>query len=156
MKNIKLILLLLLLIVSTVSAKKVIKKDIDLNTLSLRAQEENKHILLYFKTSYCPLCTKMEKFTFNNKEIKSQLNKNFIMITINLDDDENIKYKDFFDSKRQFGKYLDISFYPTLIFMDENSELVYTLKGYKMNKKFKNILEYIKTKSYINEIKFNK
>jgi len=135
--------------VSNVTAKKIIKKDIDLNELSKIAQQDTKHLLIYFKTTYCPSCKKIEKFTLHNKKIKNILSKDFITVKINIDDDENIKYNDFFDTKKEFAKHLNIDFYPTIIFMDEEKEIVNILKGYKTKDKFKVILKYIKTKSYI-------
>ena len=149
MKNIKIILLLLLLIVSTVFAKKIIKEDVDLNIMSQKAQKENKHLLLYFKNNECPSCRKLEKFIFLNRDVRKQIAKHFITVKINIYDQEGIIYKDFFDSKLQFSKYLNISFYPTILFMDENNDLVYTSKGYKMKSKFKKILQYVNSKSYL-------
>lgn len=149
MKKFKIILLFLVLVVSNVTAKKIVKKDIDLNELSKIAQQDCKHLLIYFNTNACPSCKKIEKFTLHNKKIKNILSKDFIVVKININDDENVKYNNFFDTKKEFGKYLNIDFYPTIIFMDEEKEIVYTLKGYKIKDKFKNILKYIKTKSYI-------
>lgn len=138
--------------------------DINLEILSTQAKVESKHTLLFFHMNHCPYCKKMEKFTLNNKDIKKEIEKSFLFVDININDDDNVKYKNFFDSKLQFSKYLAISFYPTVIFINEENTIVYILKGYRIKNKFNTVLNFIKSKSYLdmsledykNNLEFNK
>ena len=118
MKLFKIILFSLFFIVFAYAKE---KKPIDINidSITMQAKMESKHALLFFHMTHCPYCTKMEKFTFKNKDIKKQLDKSFIFVDVNIDDDDNIKYKNFSDSKRQFAKHLAISFYPTVLFIKD-------------------------------------
>ena len=158
------IILLSLFFAFFVYAKEKKPIDINLDNLATQAKIESKHTLLFFHMKRCPYCKKMEKFTFKNKDIKKQLDKNFLFVDVNIDDDDNIKYKNFFDTKKEFAKHLAISFYPTVVFINEENTIVYILKGYRTKDKFNNVIGYIKTKSYldmslegyIDELEFNK
>ncbi|MEA2018322.1 MAG: thioredoxin family protein [Campylobacterota bacterium] len=158
------IILLSLFFVLFADAKEKKPIDINIDNISAQAKIESKHTVLYFHMTYCPYCKKMAKFTFKNKDIKKQLDKNFLFVDINIDDDDNIRYKNFFDSKKQFAKHLAVNFYPTVIFIDEENTIVYILKGYRTKDKFNIVLGYIKSKSYldmnleeyIDELEFNK
>ncbi len=163
MKLLKIILLSLFIVVfSYAKEKKPI--DINIDNISIEAKKQSKHTLLFFHMTRCPYCKKMEKFTFRNKDIKKQLEKSFIFVDVNIDDDDNIKYKNFFDTKKQFAKHLAIRFYPTVIFINDDNTIVYMLKGYRTKNKFNIVLNYIKSlsyldmslESYIDELEFNK
>ena len=51
---------------------------------------------------------------------------------------------------QEFSDYLDIDFFPTILFYDKEKDIVYTARGHRKIKKFKKILNFIKTKSYEN------
>ena len=122
--------------------------DININKLTQQANKENKHVLIFFHMTYCPYCEKMIDESFEDKKIKAQLKKDFIVVDVNINDDENIIYNDFKGDKSKFAKELEISFYPTVLFLDSENYVAYTLKGYREKDVFKRVLKFIKTKSY--------
>ena len=140
---------LLVFLISTSSFGKEKEKEINLNELSETARLETKHTLLFFHMSYCPYCKRMKKFVFKDKSIKDIVNNNFLFVDINVDDDDIVIYKKFKDTKREFANNLNISFYPTVVFLDEENEVVYILKGYRSKGTFKKVLLYVKEKHYI-------
>ena len=90
----------------------------------------------------------MENRTFENQKVQELLKKHFIYLDINIDYNTEI----FFNKKRylekSFAESVDVDFYPTVLFFDENYDVIYTSRGYRDSKKFEKILHFIKTKSY--------
>lgn len=113
------------------------------------ATVEKKHILVFFHMTYCPYCMKMIKNAFSDGIAKKKMEKDFIFIDINIDDPGTIKYKDFTGNKKEFSKNLAIGYYPTVIFIDKNNEIVYAMKGYRKTETFNQILDYVTKKAYL-------
>lgn len=112
------------------------------------AKVEKKHILVFFHMTYCPYCMKMIKNAFSDEIAKKKMENDYIFIDINIDDGGIIKYKDFSGNKKEFSKNLAIGYYPTVLFIDQNNEIVYAMKGYRKTETFNQILEYVSKKAY--------
>jgi len=121
---------------------------INVNTLINKAKLENKHLLVFFHMTHCGYCKRMENRTFENQKVQELLKKHFIYLDINIDYNTEI----FFNKKRylekSFAESVDVDFYPTVLFFDENYDVIYTSRGYRDSNKFEKILHFIKTKSY--------
>jgi thioredoxin-related protein len=113
------------------------------------ATVEKKHILVFFHMTYCPYCMKMIKNAFSDTVAKKKMEEDFIFIDVNIDDGGLIKYKDFKGNKKEFSKDLAIGYYPTVIFIDKNDEIVYAMKGYRKTETFNQILDYVNKKAYL-------
>ena len=50
-------------------------------------KKENKNILLYTYSEYCPWCTKMQKTTFKNEKVINYINKNYILAKVDINND---------------------------------------------------------------------
>ncbi|MEA3513549.1 MAG: thioredoxin fold domain-containing protein [Campylobacterota bacterium] len=124
-----------------------VDQDIDFKKLTAQSIKENKQLLIFFHTTYCPYCERMKDRTFNDKEVKELLKKDFIFVDINIDDDGIVSYQNFKDTKFRFGEYLDLSIYP-VVFLVEDEEISYEIRGYKNSSQFRKYLKYFKTKSY--------
>ncbi len=152
MKLLKVFTFLLLLISSSFAQSISIDvKDGIINIDQIAKQEaavEKKHILIFFHMTYCPYCMKMIKNAFSDKTAKKKMEKDFIFIDANIDDEGIIQYKDFKGNKKEFAKSLAIGYYPTVVFIDGNGEIVYALKGYRKTETFIHTLDYITTKAY--------
>ena len=144
MKYVKILFLLLTLNIFSFANS----NEINIDKLTKQANKENKHILIFFHMDYCPYCEKMIDESFEDKKIKAQLKKDFIIVDVNINDDENIIYQDFKGDKSQFAKEMGINFYPTILFLDEENYVAYTLRGYRKKPVFERVLKFIKTKAY--------
>jgi len=123
-------------------------KVVNINTLIQTANKDNKQVITFFHMTHCGYCKRMENKTFNNTKIKSFINKHFTFIDINIDDKEKIFFDNKQYTKKDFATYLDIDFFPTVIFFDKDAEITYTARGYRSIKKFQKILEFIESKSF--------
>jgi len=129
-------------------------REINIDTLVNQATSSNKHLFIFLHKTDCGYCESMVEFTLENEIIQDFTNKNFVYEHINVYDNDNITYKEFKGSGRQFAKSIGYDFYPTTLFFDANAKIVYSEVGYRDNQKnpneekFLRILNFIDSKSY--------
>lgn len=121
---------------------------IDIDALSKQAAKENKHLLLFFHKFGCGFCEKMMEITLDDENIDHYINKHFIFVDIGIDDEGIVIHKDFKGSKHAYAKSLEISFYPTVGFVDGNNSIVYGVIGYRGIEPFMKALKYIESEAY--------
>jgi len=123
-------------------------QNIHIEQLSLQAQKENKHLLLFFHKDGCGFCEKMIYETLDDSDIEDAIDKYFIFVDIGIDDEGSIKHRDFTGSKHEYAQSLEIGFYPTVGFVDGNNSIVYGAIGYRDIEMFSLLLQYIYTGEY--------
>ena len=89
------------------------------NEALTQAKKQNKPLLMFVYTDYCPWCEKMKKTTLSHKKTIEFINKNYIFLTINKEKDDY--------PKEFIPRYI-----PTTYLIDaQKEEEVYALFGYK-------------------------
>jgi thioredoxin-related protein len=122
--------------------------DIDIDKASADANRTKKHVMLFLHKDNCGYCERM-LFQLDEKEISKAIQKDFVLLDINRDDDETISYQDFNGTNRQFLKALGVNFYPSMVFINGcGNKIIYDVTGYRDSKKMMTILDYISSKSY--------
>jgi thioredoxin-related protein len=122
--------------------------DIDIDKASADANRTQKHVMLFLHKDNCGYCERM-LFQLDEKEISKAIQKDFVLLDINRDDDETISYQDFNGTNRQFLKALGVNFYPSMVFINGcGNKIIYDVTGYRDPKKMMTILDYISSKSY--------
>ena len=123
---------------------------IDLDVIAKKeANVEKKHSMVFFHMTFCPYCIRMINNAFSDKLAKQKMDKDYIFIDVNVDDEGIIKYKEFVGGKKNFAKSLAIAYYPSVVFIDGNNEIVYALKGYRKTETFNHTLDYVTSKAYL-------
>ncbi len=95
-------------------------------------------------TIWCGPCKMLDKNTFHNKDVVDYVNKNYYAVKFNAEGNEVINFKGATytnpnfnpntsgrNSSHQLSAYLGISAYPTLIYLDEEANLIAPITGYK-------------------------
>lgn len=117
-------------------------------TEAVAAQEKApKKIMVDVYTSWCGPCKLLDKNTFQNEDVAAYVNENFYAVKFNAEGSESFDFKDKTygnpnfkkgkkgrNSQHQFAAYLRVSAYPTIVFMDEKSDIIAPLVGYKTPK----------------------
>jgi thioredoxin-related protein len=140
--------------------KKILILTIALCSISVSAQKINwmsleeavaaqkvtpKKIFIDAYTVWCGPCKMLDKNTFSNKDVINYVNKNYYAVKFNAEGNETIKFKDQTftnpnfnpnnsssrNSAHQLAGYLGVRAYPTIIFLDEDNNLIAPLPGYK-------------------------
>ena len=89
---------------------------------------QNKRVVLFAHTPFCPWCKKMEADTLENQNVIKFLNKNEIFVTIDLSIDMDIE-----DVPKQF---IPRGTPTTYVINPKDQSLLFTMRGYKNAKSF--------------------
>jgi thioredoxin-related protein len=139
--------------------KKLLILTLTFFSISLTAQEINwmtleeaveaqkttsKKIFMDAYTIWCGPCKMLDKNTFHNKDVVAYVNKNYYAVKFNAEGNETINYKgvtytnpDFKpntsgrNSSHQLSGFFGIRAYPTIIYFDEEANLIAPIPGYQ-------------------------
>ena len=113
------------------------------------AQNENKHVLLFFHLEACPYCYKMVEENFKNSSYSEYLQANFDVIEINVRGDRDVIFNDEVSlSEKELAQHLKVRYTPTTIFLGPGNKPVLRLNGYRSVTAFKHALDFIVDKAY--------
>ncbi|HMB44448.1 MAG TPA: thioredoxin fold domain-containing protein [Candidatus Methanoperedens sp.] len=90
----------------------------------LDAKSQGKPVFVYARSKYCGACKQFEAETFTNSSVIDKLNKDFILISIDVDEQKT--------ETRNFR----LRATPTEIFLDPNGTEIKRLLGYRTNQTF--------------------
>ncbi|MDR6299486.1 thioredoxin family protein [Mesonia maritima] len=129
---------------------------------ALEAQKENpKKIFVDVYTEWCGPCKLLDKNTFQNEDVAKYINKHFYAVKFNAEGTEEVTYKDFTytnpnhkankkgrNSQHLFAHALKIRAYPSMVFFDEESEIISPVTGYHTPKQLEIYLKMIANDDY--------
>ncbi|MCF6181019.1 thioredoxin fold domain-containing protein [Lutibacter sp.] len=158
--------------------KKIIFTLILITTLSINAQEIHwmnfeqaieaqktnpKKIMVDAYTKWCGPCKMLDRNTFHNPDLVAYVNKNYYAVKFNAEGNEKIEFKGKtfsnpnFDpnkkgrnSSHELAGYYGVRAYPTILFIDEKSDFIGPLVGYKTPKQLEIFLKIFKNDDYKN------
>ena len=82
------------------------------------AEKENKPVLVYFWAVWCQFCEKLETITYPDEQVKASLERDFVLIAIDLDDNKEVS--------NSFG----VSYPPAEVFLDSSGREITRVPGY--------------------------
>ncbi len=118
---------------------------INLDTSLQVANQTNKTVLIFLHKNGCGYCNAMEEFTLDDDEIKKFISLHFIYVSINISQNIDIIFHKTRQSGLEFAKEIGYNFYPTILFLDRDGELLDATVGYKENTEFLQFLHYIRS-----------
>lgn len=131
-------------------------RDINIDEIINSANKTQKHLFIWLHKTDCGYCENMREFTLENEIISSFVKKNFVYVHINVYEKDTITYQDFKGNGRAFAQELGYDFYPTALFFDKESEVIYAEVGFidsaktPNEERFYKILNFVKSKNYEN------
>ncbi|MCO6488881.1 MAG: DUF255 domain-containing protein [Phaeodactylibacter sp.] len=116
------------------------------------SQKEKKKILLNVYTDWCGWCKRMDKATFEEPNIARYINENFYPVKFDAEQRAELVYKGkpykyVKDGQRGYHELAAellkgrLSF-PTVVFLDENLDVIQSIVGYKTPRQFERIATY--------------
>jgi thioredoxin-related protein len=134
-----------------------------MNNALLLQKEKPKKIMVFFYAEWSKDSHKMNETTLVNKDVARYINKHFYAVNFNGEGTENVNYKGFeyanpnYDQNREgrnyqhfFADALKITTYPTILFFDENGEIISPVVGFKSTRDIEIFLKMVATDNYKN------
>ncbi len=132
-----------------------VARDINIDRLVQQAKSSNKHLFVFLHKTDCGYCDSMIEFTLDDEIVKELVKRRFLFVHININDSDTVFYKNFKGNGKAFAKHVKYNFYPTSLFFDDDNDISYAVPGYRDEKTFNAILNYVDSKSY-QKISFRK
>ena len=113
------------------------------------ATEAGKHVLLFFQLNDCPYCDRMLEEGFEAEPLRTYIQRHFDSIAINVRGDREIAFNEEISVKeKELSEILEVAATPAILFLDQGNKTVVRVNGYRAPERFKQILEFVATKSY--------
>jgi len=124
-----------------------------------KAGKVPKMIFVDIFTDWCGWCKKMDKETFEQTEVAAYLNKHFYPVKFNAEQKESINYagklfKYVVNGRRGYHELAAALLngkmsYPTVVFLNEDFQLLQRIPGYLDIPTFNSIMRYLAEKHYL-------
>ncbi|MEW5890290.1 MAG: thioredoxin fold domain-containing protein [Pseudomonadota bacterium] len=108
------------------------------------AARDGKRLMLYFGQDGCPYCTQLMQTNFTQPAIAAKTRQHFLPVALNLWGDREVTWLDGkVMSEKELARQLKVQFTPTLLFFDENGQVIVRLNGYYPPHRFEAVLDYV-------------
>lgn len=151
----KLLILLFLIFNFSISAQEI--KWMSMEEAVEAQKTTPKKIFMDAYTVWCGPCKMLDKNTFQNKDVVSYINENFYAVKFNAEGNSvvNFKGKKYSNpnfkpntsgrnSSHELAQALGINAYPTLLYFDENADIITPIPGYQSPKQLELYLKLFK------------
>lgn len=113
---------------------------------AVELQKQNpKKIIVDMYTNWCGPCKLLDKRTFQNADVASYINENFYAVKFNAEGNSEVTFKGRSfsnpnydptkeyrrNSAHELSRYFRIQAFPTMVFLDENLDVLVPLRGFK-------------------------
>lgn len=138
---------------------------ISINDLEAKQSKEQRKVLIDVYTSWCGPCKMMLKNTFHNPEVVDYINKNYYAVKFNAEGNEVVNFKgnewkndDYDPNRRGRNATHDLTLaiapsqgriaYPTIVYMDEDLNIIFPVQGYMQPEQILPLLSYVESDAY--------
>jgi thioredoxin-related protein len=138
------VFLLLTSIPLTTSAQAAKVNWMSLEEAVAAQQDEPRKIIMDVYTQWCGPCKMMMSRTFTNQQVIDYINGNYYAVKFDAESANPVKFKGKTfsnpgwkqnvrgrNSTHELSRALGVNAYPTLVYMDENADIIAPISGYK-------------------------
>ena len=138
-------------------------KQIKINWVTLEEADslrriEPRKIMIDVYTDWCGWCKRMDATTFSAQKLVEYVNANYYAVKLDAEQEEPITvggktYKYIPNGRRGYNEIAKELLqgkmsYPTIVFLDENMNMIQPMAGYRDAETMQPILEYLATEAY--------
>ena len=124
----------------------------------LKQETEQRKIVVNVYKDWCAWCKQMDEVTFRDAHVVQFINENFYPVKLDAENEESIEFKDKVYRFAKTGQrgYHELAVemlggrmsFPTVVFLDEELEIIQPLNGYKSPEDFEKIIMYFAQNHY--------
>lgn len=155
-----LLLLVLMFTIGLINAQEI--NWISFNEALELQKKTPKKIMMDTYTNWCGPCKMLDKNTFHNKDVVAYVNEHFYAVKFNAEGKEDISYQGKvygnpnFDPEKEnrrnsiheFTYALGVNAYPTIVFLDEDTQVITPVRGYQTAQQLEVYLKLFSTDKY--------
>lgn len=107
-------------------------------------KQQSKKIFMDVYTNWCGPCKMLDKYTFHNADVVNYINDNYYAVKFDAEGNSTVNFKERtfsnpnFDPAKvkrrnavhEFTRYLRVNSYPTMVFLDEDANMLAPISGY--------------------------
>jgi len=107
-------------------------------------KQQPKKIFMDVYTNWCGPCKMLDKYTFHNTDVVNYINDNYYAVKFDAEGNSTVNFKEHtfsnpnFDPAKvkrrnavhEFTRYLRVNSYPTMVFLDEDANMLAPISGY--------------------------
>jgi len=108
-----------------------------------------KILFIFFEAEWCSICKRMKKKVFPNADVLVALNEGFVPVSIDLDSKLPISFNGEDYTERSFSQAMQVEATPTLVFTDDQGNILGGTSGYFDPERFLLLLDYVKTDAFM-------
>ncbi|GGG40780.1 thioredoxin family protein [Bizionia arctica] len=152
----------ILLVVVNISAQEI--NWVSLEEAVALQKKNPKKIMIDAYTNWCGPCKMLDKNTFQNKDVAAYVNKYYYAVKFNAEGNEVINFNgNMFDnpsynpananrrnSPHELAAYFSVRSYPTILFLDEKSDFLSPVIGYKTPQQLEVYLKMFNDNEHLN------
>lgn len=126
---------------------------ISIEELEAAQAEEPRKVFIDLYTDWCGWCKRMDKTTFDNPGLAAYINKHYYAVKLNAETQDTIHFlgNDFVYVANGRKGYNQLAAalangklsYPTIVYMDENLQVIQPVPGYMDAQSFEQIITYL-------------
>ncbi len=112
------------------------------------ARAEHKMVMIDVYTDWCGWCKKLDKEVYPDPRVSSVVERQFVAIKVNAESAAPIEFNGVRMTEEQFARQAGVSGYPTILFLDDQGNVVTTLPGFLPADRFVRVLQYVAEHRY--------
>jgi len=158
--------IIIVLVIGVLLSFTTTKKEKTINWVTFEeavaAQKKSpKKIFVDSYTSWCGWCKKMDQTTFSNPDVIKYMNENYYAIKFDAEGNDVIELNgktysnpNFVPNKsgrngsHELSRFFGIRSFPTVVFLDENAQMITPVPGYQTPQKIELYLKFIASDDY--------
>ena len=111
-----------------------------------------KRVMIYFGQNGCPYCKRLMEVNFKQPEIVGKLRRNFDLIELNILGSREVSWIDgVARTEKDFARFLQVRYTPTLLVIDEHGSILARINGYYPPAPFSAAIDYVVNGDYRKE-----
>lgn len=120
----------------------------DLKFAQQKAVEQGKKIMVFVEAEWCGICRRMEREVFTDTDVLHQLRSSYVSVMIDVDSKSPQWFNGEELSVRQLAQQFKVSAVPTLLFVDEDGDVLAHQTGFVPAERMAALLTFIISDSF--------